>query len=325
MMLDLIREIGELEISLIVIFVIAYIFYLLRLFAVVKGVKKMAIPLIGKFFLRSAAFALLILALLGPYKKEHKGKAEAKIESKDIFIALDLSLSMDATDVPPSRIGRVKHELNKLISHFRGENIGLIIFSSQAYLQSPLTFDGNYLKMVLDGVKTGLVPSKGTDFFYPLQMALEKHKENSEVSSSAKVILLISDGEDFGDEAESIVDEIKKENIKLFALGVGTSKGSKIPYRSGFKKDKDGKDVVSKLNASDLKKLARLTSGNYYELGTSINQIPQLIDDLEDIKGEVRKSKTVDKPLDLQYHSLLLIAMIIIVIDALVSFKVLKL
>ena len=244
MKLSFLKEIASLEIILIAVFVGAYLLYLLRLFVVVNGIQKIALPLIIKFFLRSSVFSLLIIALLSPYKKENRGKAEVKIESKDIFIALDLSLSMDATDVPPSRINRVKHELSKLIDHFKGENIGLIVFSSQAFLQSPLTFDAKYLKMVLEGVNTSLVPSSGTDFYYPLSMALVKHIENDKVSNSAKIIVLISDGEDFGEEAESIVDEIKSEDIKLFTLGVGTDRGSKIPFGRGFKKDNEGKEVV---------------------------------------------------------------------------------
>ncbi len=325
MKLSFLKEIGTLEIALISIFALAYLLYLIRLFVIVNGIKKKYSPLFAKLFLRCGAFSLLIMCLLSPYKKENRGKAEAKIESKDIFIALDLSLSMDATDVSPSRITRVKHELNKLITHFKGENIGLIIFSSQAFLQSPLTFDSQYLKMVLDGVNTSLVPSSGTDFYYPLNMALTKHIQNDEISSSAKIIVLISDGEDFGEEAESIVDDIKSEDIKLFTLGVGTDKGSKIPYGRSFKKDDQGKEVVSRLNSRDLKKLARLTNGKYYELNSHLNEVNLLIADLEEIKGEIRKSKMVDKPLDLQYHYLLLLALVLVSIDALFSFKVLKL
>ena len=325
MKMSFLREMGALETSLVTAFIIAYLLYVVRLFWTIRGVRKQYLPLIVKLALRTGVFYLLILCLLGPFKDEHKGKVEAKVESKDIFIALDLSLSMDATDVPPSRIKRVKHELNKLITHFKGENIGLIGFSSQALLQAPLTFDGHYLKMILEGMNSKLVPSKGTDFYYPLKMALGKHIENDAISSSAKVIVLISDGEDFGSQAESIVDEIKDADIKLFTLGVGTARGSKIPVRKGFKKDKDGKDVISKLNSSDLKKLARLTNGKYYELNDRTNQVEKLIADLDEIKGEVRKSKMVDKPLDLQYHFLLGIALLLIAFDALITFKVLKL
>ena len=323
--LSFLKDIDIVEITLISVFALAYVLYLLRLFVVVQGVKKLIFPLLLKLVIRTAYFSLLVMCLLSPFKKENRGKVEAKIESKDVFIALDLSLSMDATDVPPSRISRVKHELKKLINHFKGENIGLIGFSSQALLQAPLTFDANYLKMVLESMNTSLVPSTGTDFYYPLEMALQKHVGNDSISSSAKVIVLISDGEDFGSKSESIVDDIKDEDIKLFTLGVGTQKGSKIPYKRGYKKDKEGNEVISRLNSSDLKKLARLTSGKYYELNDRKNQIPQLISDLDKIKGEVRKSKMVNKPLDLQYHVLLWIALGLIVFDALVSFKVLKL
>jgi Ca-activated chloride channel family protein len=232
---------------------------------------------------------------------------------------------MDANDVPPSRIKRVKHELHKFINHFKGENMGLIIFSSQAFLQVPLTYDTYYLNMVLDGVNTGLVGNSGTDFYYPLQMALQKHTDNKSINNTAKVIVLISDGEDFGDQSTTIVDEINNANIKLFTLGVGTESGSKIPYQNGFKKDENNNDVVSKLNNKDLKNLALLANGKYYELSNTINEIDQLIEDLDQIKGEVRKSKKINKPMDLIYHRLLIVAIVLMVLDAILSFNVLKL
>ena len=147
---------------------------------------------------------------------------------------------MNAFDIQPTRLEKVKYELKKVVEAFNSDRIGLIIFSSEAFMQCPLTYDQSALNLFISTLNTGLVPNTGTDFGTPLNMALEKlsQKENPTNQQKAEIILLISDGEDFGDETEAAAKKIVKSGTQLFALGVGTETGSKIRQTRGFKKTK---------------------------------------------------------------------------------------
>lgn len=325
--MNFIKNIGLLELSFISAFFVLYLGYLIRIYIISKKIKTNFISTAIKGLLRVFYCSLLIIAVLGPHTKNSNSKQEVKSISKDIFIALDLSLSMNATDIPPSRLERVKFELSKVINNFASDKIGLIIFSSNAYLQCPLTFDKKSLSLFLDVSSTGLISNNGTDFFYPLNMALNKHLSNTESKESAKIILLISDGEDFSDRTEDIAEEIKDNKIKLFTLGVGTKKGSTIPNASGngVKKDANGKEVVSTLNNTPLKKLAKLTGGQYFEISDTRNDTKKLINSINKIKGEVKDiNKTTDSKA-LRYHFFLLPALLLMLIDFIFVIRVIKL
>ena len=219
----------------------------------------------------------MIVALLGPSFGDTT--REVKSIGKDIFICIDLSESMNAVDVQPSRLEKVKFELKNIAEAFSSDRIGLIMFSNEAFMQCPLTYDNNALTLFIQSLNTDLVPSTGTDFGPPLKMALNKltDEKQSQAKQTSKIIILISDGEDFGEETEDVSNEVESSGIKLFTLGVGTERGSKIPTRRGFKKSRSGEDVISQLNDSSLKKLAADTGGKYFEINESRNDVSRLI------------------------------------------------
>ncbi len=118
------------------------------------------------------------MALLGPAFGE--ARREVQSVGKDIFLAIDLSQSMNANDVQPTRLEKMKFELKNIVGTFTSDRIGLIIFSSEAFMQCPLTYDQNALNIFIETLHSGLVPNTGTDFGPPLKMALEKlNDENS--------------------------------------------------------------------------------------------------------------------------------------------------
>ena len=145
-----------------------------------------------KFLLRTFYLSLIIIASLGPHIPEAGSEAEVEDVGKDIFFALDLSKSMNVQDVAPSRIERAKHELLKISKAFSTDRLGLIIFSDNAYLQCPLTFDKAAFQLYLETISTDLVPGGGTDFSGALTMALNKQSSNESVENKAKIIVLIS-------------------------------------------------------------------------------------------------------------------------------------
>ena len=271
------KSIGTTEWVFIGIFIIAYSAYIIRMFMVARRLQTSFRPLVFKILLRSMAMALLIIALLGPSFGETT--KEVKSEGKDIYIAVDLSQSMNAFDIQPTRLEKIKFELKNIVDAFSSDRIGLIIFSSEAFVQCPLTYDQSALSLFISTLNTSLVPNAGTDFGAPLRMALDKLEDSESpiTQQKAKIVLLISDGEDFGDETDEAAKEIVKSGIQLFALGVGTETGSKIRQANGFKRDRNGQEVVTKLNSKSLRKLAVDTGGKYFEINENQNDVARLI------------------------------------------------
>src|SRR6187399_2531737 len=220
------RTLGITEIIFIAAFVAFYVFYIIRIVRIAKQLKTPYGNVFVKLFFRTLYFALFMIALLGP--SFGGSKQEIKSVGKDIMICVDLSKSMDAFDIQPTRLEKLKYEMKRLVDAFSSDRIGIIIFSSEAFMQCPLTYDQNALNLFIETMNTSLVPASGTDFAPPLRMALTKMQDQEGPSSQqkSKVIVLISDGEDFGEETNEIAKEIEDRDIKLFTLGVGTEKGS---------------------------------------------------------------------------------------------------
>ena len=317
-------SIGTLEIVFILVFLILYLVFVVR---VIRTTQRLSLPfhrVILKLFLRTIYFVLLIVALLGPSFGD--ATREIKTVGKDIFFCIDLSQSMNAFDVQPTRLEKVKFELKNIVEAFNSDRIGLIMFSNEAYMQCPLTYDNNALNLFIQTLNTGLVPNFGTDFGPPLEMALEKLTADDTVvtRSKSKIIILISDGEDFGDNTDEVADEIEAEEIKLFTLGVGTDVGSQILTRNGFKKDRQGNEVLTKLNSESLEDLADKTDGEYFEINESRNDVERLISAINRIEGELRDAKQVDATQN-RYYYFLGLALLLMIFDVLISVKLIKL
>lgn len=318
--MSLFREFGWTEGLILLIFFTGYGLYLWRIIKISKTLHSPYKTVFIKLFFRTLFISLLIVALLGPTFGD--SKREIKSVGKDIMICVDLSKSMDAFDIQPSRLEKVKFEMKKIADAFSSDRLGIIIFSSEAFMQCPLTYDQNAINLFIETMNTGLVPSSGTDFAPPLRMALSKLEDNEGPSNQqkSKVIVLISDGEDFGDETEEIVKEVDDKGYKLFTLGVGTEQGSQITAARGFKTDKQGNTVVSKLNPSSLKLLASKTDGEYFEINESRNDVNKLINTINTIEGQMRDARVIDASAN-RYYYFLLAALILLVLDILISVK----
>lgn len=318
--MSLFREFGWTEILLILVFLIGYGLYLWRIIKISRALHTPYKTVFIKLFIRSVFMALLIIALLGPTFGD--SKREIKSVGKDIMICVDLSKSMDAFDVQPSRLEKVKFEMKKIADAFNSDRLGIIIFSSEAFMQCPLTYDQNAINLFIETMNTSLVPSSGTDFAPPLRMALSKLEDNEGPSTQqkSKVIVLISDGEDFGEETNEIAKEVEDKGYKLFTLGVGTEKGSQITAGRGYKTDKQGNTVISKLNTSSLKALASKTDGEYFEINESRNDVNKLINTISKIEGQMRDARVIDASAN-RYYYFLLAALILLALDILISIK----
>lgn len=312
------------ELIIIAVFAVLYVLYVVRL-ARIKS--RLNVPIgkwMIKFGVRTLYFLLILAALLGPSFGDTS--REIKSVGKDIFVCIDLSESMNAFDIQPSRLEKVKFELKNIVEAFSSDRIGLIMFSNEAFMQCPLTYDNNALNLFIQALNTSLVPNSGTDFGPPLEMALKKLSdgESSVTQQKSKIIVLISDGEDFGEETDQVAEEIESVGIKLFTLGVGTEKGSKIVTRRGFKTNNQGEEVVSKINTRSLKKIASDTGGKFFEINERKNDVERLINAINDIEGELRDAKQLDAKAN-KYFYFLIAALALMLLDALITVKVIKL
>jgi len=321
--MEYIKEFGFIEILLILTFFIFYLIYIVRLLKINSRISVSFKGVITKIIFRSTYFFLMIIALLGP--SFGSSKKEIKVIGKDIMIAIDLSESMNANDIKPSRLEKIKFELKKIIDEFNSDRIGIIMFSNEAYIQCPLTYDKNALNLFIETLNTGLLPNSGTDFGPPLDLSLDKLLvDKIQENDKSKIIILISDGEDFGENTYEIVDKIKKSSVKLFTVGIGTAQGTRITLRNGvFKKDKDGKEVITKLNSTSLKKIANETKGKYFEISNQRNQINRMIYEIKKIKGNLIDSRSIDVTKN-KYFYFLFIALMLMSMDFLFNFKIIR-
>jgi Ca-activated chloride channel homolog len=277
-----------------------------------------------KFVLRHLYLILIVIAILGP--SFGAMKKEIRTIGKDLYIAVDLSASMNATDVQPTRLEKSKQEIQRLITRFNSDRMGLMIFGDDAYIQSPLTYDQNALQLYTRTLNTNLLPNTGTNYEPVLQLALEKFGQlgNSPAAEQkARVLVLISDGEDFGDQVEQLAEQLREQNIRVFTLGVGTTEGSRIPVGNTYKRDNDGNIVTTKLNPEPLAKLAELTNGQYFEVNDRVSEISRLVSAINNIEGELRESKTIDVTAN-KYVYPLALALLLILLDALLTIKIVR-
>ena len=314
------RDFGITEIIFVAAFVVLYVLYILRIVRIARRLNTPFAKIFIKLVLRTVYFALFIIAILGP--SFGGSKKEVKSVGKDIMICVDLSKSMDAFDIQPTRLEKIKFEMKRIVDAFSSDRVGVIIFSSEAFMQCPLTYDQNALNLFIETMNSGLVPASGTDFAPPLRMALDKLEEDdkngSPSQSKSKVIILISDGEDFGEDTDDVARDLDNADIKLFTLGIGTSKGGNIYAGNGVKRDRQGNVVVTKLNPEALQALAKKTDGQYFEINESKNDVTRMINTIGNIEGELRDAWFVDVTAN-KYFYFLAVAAALLILDILIN------
>ncbi|MDD5634690.1 MAG: VWA domain-containing protein [Candidatus Omnitrophica bacterium] len=209
-----------------------------------------------------AAIFLLIIALMRP--EWGFTWQEAKRQGIEIIIALDTSKSMLAEDVLPNRLARSKLAIKDLVKKIKGDRIGLIAFSGQAFLQCPLTIDYNGFLLSLDDVDISSIPVGGTS----IASAIYKAIKSFEDKKGDRILIVITDGEDLEGGLEKAIQDAKKDNVRIYCVGIGSGDGELIPIANDkgkrlFMKDLQGNVVKTRLNEEVLKKLAIETGGMY--------------------------------------------------------------
>jgi len=259
-----------------------------------------------RFIFGILGLTLVIIALAGP--KIGTEVREVQRKGVDVMIALDVSLSMKAEDVSPNRLDKAKYEINRLLDRLKGDRVGLIVFTGEAWLQSPMTMDYSALRLYLNIVDTDQMPSTTTNFASAMSTSIRAFEAIEKESKGAKVLLIISDGEDFGEPFEDELSRVKDAGISVYTLGIGTIEGGTIPiYDSnkrllGYKRDNEGRVVVSKMETGALTRIASKGDGDFYQIqrgSEGVDGFIQKIDQLE--KGEFARQEYADFKNQYQY------------------------
>ena len=263
-----------------------------------------------KFLLLITALSSLILALARPQfgsKISHE-----KRNGIEAIIALDISNSMLAQDVQPSRLDKSKLMIENLINSFINDKIGLVVFAGEAYVQLPITSDYVSAKMFLSDITPSLISAQGTDIARAIRVSLSSFTQQKGVG---KAIILITDGEDNEGGALEAVKEAKEKGVNVFILGVGDSKGAPIPLGNGeYLKDNHGQTVMTALNENMCKEIAQAGSGTYIHIDNTSLAQEQLNNELSKLqKGD--SDAVVYSEYNEQFQIVALLSFILLLIE----------
>ena len=266
-----------------------------------------------KFILISLAIVCMVMALADL----QSGSKIEKVKRKgiDLMICLDVSNSMLAQDIRPYRLERAKQAISKLIDKLEGDRIGLIVFAGKAYTQLPITTDYAAAKLFVSTVSTGMVPVQGTAIADAIKLAASGFGD----TKHNKAIVLITDGEDHEGQVLEQAEAASKAGIILYAIGMGLPEGAPIPIfvgdiQTGYKKDRDGNTIITRLDETVLKQIANVGKGMYIRASNSEAGLNTVFDDLEKIeKSDIESKQFSEFESRFQYFAGL--ALLILVID----------
>jgi Ca-activated chloride channel family protein len=212
----------------------------------------------------------------------------------DLIAALDISYSMNAEDIAPNRLEKAKGEIRKLIQKSEEDRIGLVGFSGTAVVLCPLTLDHGAASLFLDSSVAGMIPAPGTSLASAIATATAAFIEKER---KYKVLILFTDGEDLEGQVDSAVSKAKEAGVIIYTVGIGTSQGKPIPIRDAkgdvveYRKDPDGKVVISSLDERSLAEIADRTGGHYYRATTSENEMEALYSDISGLEKKDLESR----------------------------------
>lgn len=262
------------------------------------------------------AAASLVIALARPV-----WGVEAEIvetQGVAVMVVLDVSLSMDARDVTPSRLERAKLDLHTLFEKLEGNEIGLIVFAGTAFVQFPLTNDVSSAEVFLDAANTGAITQQGTAIDGALRLALDALKTHEPAQS---IIVLVSDGENQESDPSLAAGIAAQTGIVIHVLGYGTPEGATIPIpgpgnTTTSKTDKAGNVVVSHLNEPGLQTIAQLAGGTYQRASGSGQEIATLVNTINQVPGAALGKRTLTRPVE-RFGIFVLIAVLALTLEML--------
>jgi Ca-activated chloride channel family protein len=275
--------------------------------------------------LRVLAGGLLLLAALGP--SLGVSQRPVRTAGKDVWLLVDVSRSMDAPDVAPSRLLRAQAELQDLVAQFPADRLGLVVFGAEAVVQCPLTYDQTAVQTFISTLQTSLLPAGPTTLRAPLELVLERLAPSAGPTTTAPratALVVVSDGEDFGENLEPVLRALGRTGARVYTVGVGTASGAKIPKpNGGFVVDGRGKVVQTRLREAALLQLAAQTGGQYMELTNQQNGFGPLLRALRAMQGAAEQVRTVAVA-DNRYRYPLAAALLLLALDAVLTVTLIR-
>lgn len=233
------------------------------------------------------AVSFLAIALVNP--KIGTKLETVKREGVDIVFAIDVSKSMLAEDVAPNRLDKSKQLVTQIINNLASDRVGIIAYAGKAFPQLPITTDYGSAKMFLQSMNTDMMSSQGTAINEAIDLAKTYYDDDNQTN---RVLIIISDGEDHNQAFTKVAKEAGEEGIRIFTIGVGTTKGDRIPEkRNGvvlnYKKDRNGETVITRLDEETLKTIANQANGEYINGNTT----SVVVDEIRDILNKMDKTE----------------------------------
>ena len=242
---------------------------------------------------------------------------EVNREGVDIIVAIDVSESMHAEDIKPNRLEKAKNEVGKLIDLLQGDRIGIVAFAGMAHVQCPLTLDYSAANLFLDIIDTDLIPQPGTAIGTAIRTAIKAY--NTE-ERKHKVLILITDGEDHESEPIDAAKEAEQEGVIIYTVGIGSPQGVPIPQynrsgiQSGFKRDRSGSVVTTKLDVLTLQKIAYQTGGKYYLASSGEAELDEIYEEIAQLEKKELVSKQFSQYED-RFQIFLIIGLLFLLLE----------
>jgi Ca-activated chloride channel family protein len=271
-----------------------------------------------KYLLITVSYIFFVFALANP--QIGKKLEEFTREGVDIMVAMDVSTSMLAEDIKPSRMEKAKHEVGKLIDILQGDRIGLIAFAGIAHVQCPLTLDYSAAKLFLSLMDTDLIPQPGTALGQAIRKAISSFNSDER---KHKVLILITDGEDHESKPLEAAQEAEQEGIIIYTVGIGSTQGVPIPVynrrgaQTGFKKDRQGNIVTTKLDVLTLQKIAYETGGKYFLASSGGAELDDIYNEISAMEKKELKSKRFSQYED-RFQIFIIIGLILVIMEMLI-------
>ena len=234
----------------------------------------------------SLSYIFLVLALSRP--QIGTTLELVKRSGLDIMVGLDISASMLAEDIKPNRLLKAKHVISSFVDRLEGDRVGLIAFAGDSFVQCPLTIDYAAAKLLLDALSVDTISQSGTEISQAIEIAASSFNQEED---KYKILIFFTDGEDHGKKAVEAARTAANQGIRIYCVGVGLpNQGTPIPFRQangelrGYKHDRNGTPIVTKLEDALLREIAQLTNGNYYQATPGETEINRLVAELTAIE-----------------------------------------
>lgn len=271
-----------------------------------------------RFVLFRFAVFFLTIALINP--KIGSKMVESKQEGIDILIAIDVSSSMLAEDIKPNRLERAKRGISQMVDDLYGDRVGIIVFAGDAYVQLPITTDYSAARMFLKTITTDVVPVQGTSIGAAIDLAVESFDYDN---GAQKAIIVISDGEDHEAAAIAAAEKAREKEVVVHTIGMGTRQGGPIPIMQGrrqvgYKKDKEGTTVVTRLDEKMLQDISTTAGGEFVRASTASMGLNMIMDEINAMNKAEFGSKTYAEYED-RFQIFLGIALVLLLLQMLIA------